>query len=161
VNLVAIGMATCNDAELLRDKLRRIKEPYVKAVLLFGSRARGESGERSDIDLLVLHEGCKIEDAVMRRRHLYTLLRETVGEEFEEITLVDMEIERFVKPIEISSLLLNVYWDAVVLYDEAENVESFLRHIRSKIVKSGLKRIRDGKAYCWVLPEPLKEVKIL
>ena len=30
---------------------------YVKAVLLFGSLARGEAGERSDVNLLVLHTG--------------------------------------------------------------------------------------------------------
>lgn len=154
-------MEACKDVELLRDRLRCVKEPYVKAVLLFGSRARSESGERSDVDLLILHEGCEIEDSVMRRRRLYNLLREAIGEEFEDVTLVDMELERFLKPVEISSLLLNVYWDAVVVYDETKTVESFLKLVREKIVKSGLKRVRDGKAYYWVLPEPLKEVKVL
>jgi len=149
------------DTEKLRDRLRFIKEHYVKAVLLFGSRARGESQERSDVDLLVLHEDCEIKDPVIRRRHLYNLLREAIGEEFEDITLVDMELEGFLEPVEISSLLLNVYWDAVVVYDETGIVESFLTHVREKIENSGLKRVRDEKAYYWVLPEPLKEVKIL
>jgi len=149
------------DTEKLRDRLRCIKEQYVKAVLFFGSRARGESRERSDVDLLVVHEGCEIRDPVIRRRHLYNLLREAFGEEFEGITLVDMELEGFLEPVEISSLLLNVYWDAIVVYDETGIVESFLRRVREKIEKSGLKRVRDGKAYYWVLPEPLKEVKIL
>lgn len=147
--------------ESLRESLRDLKEPTIKAVLLFGSRARGESGERSDVDLLVLHEGLEIEDAVMRRRRLYNLLREALGREFEDITVVDMEAEHFFKPGEITSLLLNVYWDSVVVYDGACVVESFLRRVREKIVKSGLKRVRDGKAYYWVLPKPLKEVKIL
>lgn len=154
-------MEACKDVELLRDRLPRVREPYVKAVLLFGSRARGESGERSDVDLLVLHEGCGIKDAVARRRHLYNLLREALGEEFEDITVVDMELDVFLKPMEISSLLLNVYWDAVVVYDETGAVESFLKRVREKIVKSGLRRVRDGKTYYWILPKPLKEVKIL
>ena len=154
-------MEACKDVELLRDRLRSVREPYVKAVLLFGSRARGESGERSDVDLLILHEGCGIKDAVIRRRHLYNLLREALGEEFEDITVVDMELDVFLKPVEISSLLLNVYWDAVVVYDETGAVESFLKRVREKIVKSGLKRVRSGRAYHWVLPEPLKKVKIL
>ena len=154
-------MEAGKDVELLRSRLRSLKEPYVKAVLMFGSRARGESGERSDVDLLVLHEDCEVEDAVMRRRRLYNLLREAVGEEFEDITVVDMELERFLKPREITSLLLNVYWDAVVVYDKTGTVESFLRHVKGKIVKSGLKRVGDGRAYYWVLPKPLKEVKIL
>jgi len=154
-------MDSSRDVELLRDRLRCIEEPYVKAVLLFGSRARGESGERSDVDLLALHEGCRVEDDVTRRRHLYNLLREAVGGEFEDITLVDMKLESFLKPVDINSLLLNVYWDAVVVYDKTGNVEDFLRSVREKIVKSGLKRVRDGKAYYWVLPKPLKEVRIL
>jgi predicted nucleotidyltransferase len=138
-----------------------VKEPYVKAVLMFGSRARGEAGERSDVDLLVLHEGCEVEDAVVRRRHLYNLLRESVGEEYEDLTVVDMDLERFLKPSEITSLLLNIYWDAIVIYDLTGSVEGFLRGVRDKVLKSGLKRVRDGKAYYWVLPEPLKEVEIL
>ncbi|MEM2897201.1 MAG: nucleotidyltransferase domain-containing protein [Candidatus Bathyarchaeia archaeon] len=56
------------DLKVLRD--------LIKAVVMFGSRARGESGERSDFDLLVFHEGCGIDDPVLRRRHLYCLLKE-------------------------------------------------------------------------------------
>ena len=154
-------METGKDVELLRRRLRSLKESCIKAILLFGSKARGESRERSDVDLLVLHEGCEVEDAVLRRRRLYNLLREAIGEESEELTVVDMELKRFLKPREITSLLLNIYWDAVVVYDLTGSVEGFLKGVRDKILKSGLKRVRDGKAYYWVLPEPLKEVKIL
>jgi predicted nucleotidyltransferase len=128
---------------------------------MFGSRARGESEERSDVDLLVLHEGCEIQDPVLRRRHLHNRLREAIGEEFEDITVVDMELEHFLKPIEIIALLLNVYWDAVVVYDNTGILNEFLSHVREKIVKSGLKRVKDGKAYRWVLPKPMMEIKIL
>ena len=111
------------DIELLRDRLQQIKEPCVNAVLLFSSRARGESRNRSDIDLLVLHEGCEIKDAVAKRRYLYNLLREVLGREFEDITLIDMKLNAFLNPSEISSLLLNVYWDAVAVYDETRVLE--------------------------------------
>ena len=147
--------------ELLRQRLHSLEEFDVKAILLFGSKARGESGEKSDVDLLVLHRGCGIEDAVLRRRHLYNLLREKIGEEFEELTVIDMELERFLRPKEVTPLLLNVYWDAVVVYDSTGVVENFLKDVKDKILKSGLKRVKDGKANYWVLPEPLKEVKIL
>ena len=49
---------------------------YVRAVLLFGSLARGEAGERSDVDLLVLHSGAPARDPVERRRLLYKLVAE-------------------------------------------------------------------------------------
>jgi len=153
-------MKASKDVELLRNRLRGLREPCIKAVLLFGSRARGESIRRSDVDLLVLHEEWEIEDAVLRRRRLYGLLRESVGEEFEDITVVDMKLGCFLKPKEIATLLLNVYWDGVVVYDGTGSVEGFLKGVREKISESGLKRVRDGKAYYWVLPEPLKEVRI-
>ena len=156
-----MAMGTYRDVELLRQRLHSLEEFDVKAILLFGSKARGESGEKSDVDLLVLHRGCGIEDAVLRRRHLYNLLREKIGEEFEELTVIDMELERFLRPKEVTPLLLNVYWDAVVVYDSTGVVENFLKDVKDKILKSGLKRVKDGKANYWVLPEPLKEVKIL
>ena len=161
VKFVVIGMEASKDVELLMGRLRDLEGSYVKAVVMFGSRARGESGERSDVDLLVLHEDCEIEDPVVRRRHLYKLVREAVGERFEDVTVVDMELERFLKPTEITALLLNVYWDAVVVYDKTEILRGFLGHVREKIVKSGLKRVKDGRAYYWVLPKPMREVKIL
>jgi len=154
-------MEANKDVELLRSRLTDLNESYVKAVVMFGSRARGESGEKSDVDLLVLHEDCEIQDPVVRRRHLYNRLREAVGQDFEDVTVVDMELEQFLKPKEITALLLNVYWDAVVVYDKTETLRGFLEHVREKIAKSGLKRVRDGRAYHWVLPKPMMEVKIL
>jgi len=150
------------DEKLLSRRLNYLEQPCVKAVLMFGSRARKEHSERSDVDLLILHDGCGIDDSVARRRHLYKLVREAVGEEFEDVTVLDMEVDRFLKPKEITAQLLNIYWDAVVVYDDTtENLQAFLGHVRERIVKSGLKRVRDGKAYYWTLPEPMKEVKIL
>jgi len=154
-------METSKDVELLRQRLCSLSEPSIKAVLLFGSKARGKSGGRSDVDLLVLHEGCGIEDAVLRRRYLYNLLREAIGEDFEDLTIVDMKLRDFLKPKEVAPLLLNIYWDAVVVYDETGGVEEFLKDVRGRILKSGLKRVRDGRAYYWILPKPLREVKIL
>lgn len=154
-------MEACKDVELIRNRLRHLKEPYIKTVIMFGSRARGESKERSDVDLLVLHEGCEVEDPVARRRRIYYLLRKAIGEEFEDLTVVDMELEHFLKPKEITALLLNIYWDGLVVYDSTETVRGFLGEVREKIVKSDLERVRDGRAYYWVLPKPMKEVKIL
>jgi predicted nucleotidyltransferase len=146
--------------EWLKSRMSLVSEPCVKAVLLFGSRARGESGERSDIDLLVLHEGYGIKDIVARRRHFYKLLRKSIGGGI-DLTVVDMELNEFLKPRGISPLLLNIYSDAIVLYDSTGSLEVFLKDVRRRISESGLKKVRNGKAYRWILPEPLKEVRIL
>ncbi len=160
MNAEPLQKRNCGEVESIKRRLSFIREPCVRAVLLFGSKARGESGDRSDVDLLVLHEGCGIRDAVLRRRHLYNVLREAVGGGA-DLTVVDMELKCFLNPGEISPLLLNIYWDAVVLYDSTGSVECFLRRVRERITASGLKRVRSGRAYHWVLPEPLKKVKIL
>jgi predicted nucleotidyltransferase len=161
IKFIVTGMEAGKDVELLRSRLTGVVDSCVKAVVMFGSRARGESEERSDVDLLVLHEGCGIRDPVLRRRHLYNCLKEAVGECVEDITVIDMELERFLKPMEVTALLLNIYWDAVVVYDRTGTLRDFLKHVRGKIVKSGLKRVKDGKAYRWTLPKPMMEIKIL
>lgn len=144
----------------LKAKFEGLDEPFIRAVILFGSTARGESGEGSDVDLLVLCEDCG-EDIVARRRMVYRVLKEVVGEAFDDLTVIDMELGDFLGPKEVSPLLLNVYWDAHVICDRTGTIEDFLKRVRGNIAKSGLRRVGDGKAYRWVLPEPLKEVRIL
>ncbi len=48
----------------LRDFLKRVKEKFgdrIEKVILFGSYARGDAGEESDIDLLVITGGERFE----------------------------------------------------------------------------------------------------
>lgn len=149
------------DIRLLMDKLYHIREPHIKAFLLFGSRARGEAQNRSDVDLLILHDGCGIDDPVARRRYLYGLVREAIGSRFDGLAVLDMELRQFLEPKEVNALLLNIYWDALVLLDNTGTLRPFLESVRKAIAKSGLKREREGRAFHWVLPEPLKEVKLL
>lgn len=141
--------------------LGRIGEPSVKAVLLFGSETRGEAEELSDLDVLILHEGCELRDPVKRRRFFYKLVREAIGTYSGDLTVLDMELQHFLNPEEITSLLLNIYWDAWVVMDKTGRLHGFLKRLKENIAKSGLRRIKDGRAYRWMLPEPLKEVKIL
>jgi predicted nucleotidyltransferase len=154
-------MKADSDFESLRERLKDLRAPYVKAVIVFGSRARGESREQSDVDLLVLHEGCEIKDPVARRRNLYCIMREALGAQFEDITLIEMALADFLSPREVTALVLNIYWDGVLVYDKTRTLHSFLDRVRGRIAESGLKRIKDGRAYSWELPEPMKEVKIL
>ena len=150
-----------DDLKKLKRSLGSIKEPYIAAILLFGSRARGEGRERSDYDFLVLHRGLEMADPVMRRRAIYKVIREAVRDTCEGLTVIDMRFEDFLSPEEVTPLLLNIYWDSVVLLDRIGELEEFLRKVRKNIVAGGLRRVRDGAHYSWVLPEPLKRVKIV
>lgn len=148
---------------VLSELRRRLNDlpSYVKVVLLFGSIARGEADERSDIDILILHCGAPFSDLVERRRHLYKLVAEGLGGNFESITVIDMELEHFIKPETVTPLLLNIYADAIVVFDRVGGIEDFLKRVRWRIMELGITRVRDGKAYYWVLPKPMEKVNLL
>ncbi len=152
-----------NETELLRASLGNLTsiEHCVRAVLLFGSAARGETVERSDVDLLILYENCELKDPVLRRRRLYHLIHESIGEIYEDLTVLDMELDRFLEPKIITPLLLNVYWDAQVVIDETGTLQRFLERVRKRIVERGLRRVKDGRSYYWITPKPMEKVELL
>ena len=153
-------MINCQDAiNDLRIKLNKLVSGNFIAVLLFGSLARCEAGERSDVDLLVLHRGLGGIDPVRRRRAIYLAVSAFLRDY--PLTVIDMDINDFLSPGVITPLLLNIYWDAVVLLDKTGTLEEFLRYVRRRVVESGLRRVKDGKAYYWVLPKPMERVRII
>jgi len=158
----AVAEALDRDA-VLEELRRRLSDlpSYVKAVLLFGSLARGEASERSDLDLLLLHGDAPLGDLVELRRHLYELVAERLASSFESITVVDAKLKEFLRPKIVTPLLLNVYADAIVVVDRVGGLEEFLESIRRRIRELGLKRLKDGRAYCWVLPKPMERVELL
>jgi predicted nucleotidyltransferase len=133
---------------------------YVKDVNLFGSVARGEVGERSDLDILVLYRDLGIGDPV-ERRHLYKIIADKLADVFNSITLIDMDLDSFLRPSVITPLLLNIYADGLVVIDKVGNISYFLDYVRRRIAEVGLKKVKNGKAYYWVLPKPLEKVEIL
>ncbi|RLF13704.1 MAG: hypothetical protein DRJ66_07360 [Thermoprotei archaeon] len=146
--------------KILRSRLSDLPSA-IKVILLFGSVARGEVRERSDIDLLVLYEGLDIVNPVSRRRYLYRLVMDRIGDLFDAVTLIDMELKEFLKPQIITSLLLNIYWDSIVIIDRTKRIERFLNYVRKRIREAGLVRVKDGKAYYWKLPRPFRRIEIL
>ncbi len=146
--------------EILRERLSDLPS-FIRAVILFGSAARGEAVERSDVDLLVLYEGLAEASLVKRRRLIYMLIMDRISGFFEEATVIDIEYREFVEPRAITPLLLNIYWDGIVVLDRVGGLGSFLEHVRKKIAEAGLKRVKDGRTYYWVLPKPMQRVKII
>ena len=157
------SLSTRSRDYVLFELRRRLSDlpTYIKAVLLFGSIARGEANEYSDVDLLILHSNLPIIDLVERRRYLYRLIIERLGDVFDSITLIDMSLNEFLKPDVVTPLLLNIYVDAVVILDRVGVIEEFLSNVRKRVVEVGLKKVKDGKAYYWILPKPLEKVRIV
>lgn len=145
--------------EDLRRRFGVITNPAYVAVLLFGSWARCETIDRSDLDLLVLHK-LGISDLVIRRRVAY-LVASALLRDYEALTVLDMPYESFIRPRVVTPLLLNICWDSVVIMDRTNRLNDFLRFVRQRIVDSGLRRVKDGRAYYWILPKPMARVKLL
>ena len=149
-----------NIVKMLYERLSDLPN-FVKAVLLFGSMARGEAYSRSDIDLLILHKDLPISDLIKRRRYLYKLVMDRVNDLCDAVTLLDMELNDFLYPKVITSLLLNIYWDAIIILDRMHEISRFLKYIRRRIREVGLVRIKDNRAYCWILPKPMQKIELL
>jgi len=123
---------------------------FIVGVVLFGSVARGEEGERSDVDLLVLWENL---DAREAPRVVY----EAVLKRFPPgvpLTVLEAEYWSFVGSKKLTPLLLNVAYDGVVLYDKYGKLGELLFKIKRGVEERGLLRRKKGKFYYWVLPKP-------
>ncbi|RLE96241.1 MAG: hypothetical protein DRJ57_05835 [Thermoprotei archaeon] len=148
---------------LLRKASEALRARYggrVVAVGLFGSVARGEAGERSDVDVLVI-----VRDwprGLERRRQLYRILHSYLGG---DVTLIDVDYEVAIELAEgrrpLYSTMLNILYDCVVVYDP-EGVLARLREAALRIVEEyGLIRVKHGRAYYWARKDgrPLVQVE--
>ena len=137
--------------QLVIDKLRERFSEHLVAIALFGSAARGEATDRSDLDFLVILRG--IPKSLERRREVYKPIRDAVAghHQVKDITVMDVD-EEFIKDenAEITSLMLNIAADALILYDPHGELATFLRNVQRLIEAAGLERYRtsDG-SYGW------------
>ncbi|MEM1512728.1 MAG: nucleotidyltransferase domain-containing protein [Candidatus Jordarchaeales archaeon] len=139
-------------------ELKRFFGGAYAGLMLFGSWARGEAGEKSDVDVLVVLRGA---EGLRVRGEVYRVLARHVGR---PLTLVDVELSEVSRDnFEVTPLLLNALYDGVVVYDEF-GVLGALKQKTAKLVKKArLTRYRtpDGK-YGWrrVDGKPLEAVEV-
>lgn len=78
--------------EELKQKIAPIARKYdIPTVYIFGSYARGEADDNSDVDVLFKREGSKIRGWLMGG--LYEDLRESLGKELDLLTVETIEQE--------------------------------------------------------------------
>ena len=113
------------------------------AVVLFGSRARGEGSETSDWDLLVIAEGLP---AKTFDRSLY--LKQLLPVEWRgRVSILAKTPEQFHGAV--SSLYLDVALDGQILYDPRGFAVSRLGALRRGIEHLGLRRERIPEGFDW------------
>ena len=138
------------DLQALIEHLRQNLGDRLDAVVLFGSRARGEATEESDWDLLIIVKD--LPRSPLARQRLW-------------LSIAPREWAIWASPLlrtpeewyrHISSLTLDIALDGLVLYDAQARMKSFLDKVRLALQKTGLRRIRKGREMLWLPVRPGK-----
>ena len=125
------------------EALRRGLGDRLIAVLLFGSRARGEAHRNSDWDLLVLAR-----DLPPRLFQRHRLLKQMLpAAERGRISLLARTPQEFEGSL--PALYLDIALDGIVLYDPDGYIADKLARLRAMIGEKGLRRERAGRYLVW------------
>ena len=126
-------------------ELERLLGAEFLGLVLFGSWARGEAREDSDVDVLVVLRSLR---GVEVRALVYKVVAERVRR---AVTLVDARAdELFKEGLELTPLLLNALVDGIVVCDKTGKLSELAAKARRLVEEAGLTRYRtpDGK-YGW------------
>ncbi|MGQ9782340.1 MAG: nucleotidyltransferase domain-containing protein [Nitrososphaeria archaeon] len=132
------------------------------SVCLFGSLARGDFTEESDIDLLVVAEG--LPEDVGKRHSLFTRIRMRVLSSetahnlrekgysitFSEVFLTPDEVRRH------PPILLDIVEDGIMLYDKDGFLATIINKMKERLKELGARRIKVGRGWYWLLKPDAK-----
>lgn len=124
------------------EALRRGLGDRLVAVVLFGSRARGEAADGSDWDLLVVAKDLPTSPL---ERHF--LLKKLLPAGCEGVSLLTREPQEFED--HLSSLYLDIALDGKVLYDPTGLIRRRLEALRKMVEDLGLYRERTEAGLEW------------
>jgi predicted nucleotidyltransferase len=156
-----IQLLYLNYASLIAQKSEEHLQNDLISVVLFGSAARGEAGEGSDIDILIVAEkfgtGGRFDvfnaiESDLKATDDYRELKENkLGTLISPVPLIPSEIEN--NP----SILLDIVTDGIIIYDTDDFIDNKMKNLRKKLEKMGSKKIYiDDKRYYWDLKPDYK-----
>jgi|SRR5581483_11138572 predicted nucleotidyltransferase len=129
------------------EALRRGLGERLVAVVLFGSRARGDHRPESDWDLLVIAEG--LPERPFHRQQLLNRLVSACRAPVSVIARTRQEFESH-----LPSLYLDIALDGRILYDPTGYAAQRLAHLRRLIEEAGLYRQRTAAGDVWNWRKP-------
>ncbi len=143
--------------ELLKAKLG----DNLVSVVLFGSVARGEAGEGSDIDLLVVLESFndsfgerfrifqEIENELLTSRSRLELRKRRLGTLISPIPLTKDEVKQH------PPIMLDILTDGIILYDKDDFIKRQLNELQERLKALGARKVRlpDGRWYWDLKPD--------
>ncbi len=139
----------------MRDALLATYGDRLVSLVVFGSVARGDAREDSDVDLLLVIEGLpksrleRHKEFIDVERVLDNYPYERPGQDFlinlSPILLTPDEASR------VSPLYLDMVEDAVIVYDKDGFFRKVLEKLEKRLRELGSKRVWMGKKWYWVL----------
>ena len=150
-----------NYSSLIAEKLEEVLHDELISVVLFGSVARGEAGEGSDIDILIVSE--KFMNG--SRFDVFNMIDKELKASDEYRELKDNQLGTLISPLPLTpsevemnpSILLDIVTDGIILYDVDDFIENTMERLRKKLKKMGSRKIfLDKTRYYWDLKPDYK-----
>ncbi len=114
------------------------------AVVLFGSRARGDADEYSDWDFLIIIRGLTWEE----KQDIERKWRRMVGQPWNFLAAPVFCSEGWYdqRP---SAFSMNIAWEGIVIFDAQGRMRDWITRYRKALVETGWRRIVRGKEIWW------------
>nr|MDO8098730.1 nucleotidyltransferase domain-containing protein [Candidatus Njordarchaeota archaeon] len=124
----------------------------VEAIALFGSLARDEATDKSDIDLVIVGEFGKA-GFLEGHRVAYRAL-ESVRVKYKRDTSV--VVSTYEELAKVNSFVVNVAFDGLIFYDATGRITKLFSKVKQALAQKGWERYKtpDG-CYGWKLAKPI------
>ncbi len=131
----------------LLDPLKMMFKEDLVSVIVFGSFARGEVKEGSDLDVLIVLRELPIKDRLKLSASISSSLKPPEGFP-RPVSPVIMTAEEVKKH---PPILLDMIEDSLILHDEGKFMEGVLRDLKRKLEEMGGKRVKLADGWYWIL----------
>ncbi|BFI76800.1 nucleotidyltransferase domain-containing protein [Sulfurisphaera ohwakuensis] len=150
-------------ATLLNNIVRIMREEFkddLISIVLYGSVARGDNRNDSDVDLLIVMNNLPKNSMLKRIRLFETRVEDKLklDEYWNKGYYISLSpiLKTPDEAEKISPLYLDMVYDAVILYDKDQFFTRILEKLKEKLRELGAERIIMGKKWYWILKKDSK-----